>query len=107
MSLWQKVRDNKRFVIGLVVAPVGLYTGIRIKEWRTERKVTDIRREVQSVQQPVPLSESDDIRAELHNLRQARAALLRQESLLNMEQDAILAKQKRLDAQDAKRNAEK
>ncbi|KAJ1856389.1 hypothetical protein GGH12_002091 [Coemansia sp. RSA 1822] len=107
MSLWQKVRNNKRFVIGLVVAPVGLYTGIRIKEWRTERKVTDIRREVQSVQQPVPLSESDDIRAELHNLRQARAALLRQESLLNMEQDAILAKQKRLDAQDAKRNAEK
>ncbi|KAJ2655545.1 hypothetical protein IW148_006009 [Coemansia sp. RSA 1199] len=107
MSLWQKARDNKRFVIGLVVTPVGLYTGIRIKEWRTERKVTDIRREVQSVQQPVPLSESDDIRAELHNLRQARAALLRQESLLNMEQDAILAKQKRLDAQDAKRNAEK
>ncbi|KAJ1755511.1 hypothetical protein GGH19_001201 [Coemansia sp. RSA 1807] len=107
MSLWQKVRDNKRFVIGLVVTPVGLYTGIRIKEWRTERKVTNVQREVQSVQQPAPLSKSDDIRAELDNLRQARAALIRQESLLTMEQDAIWAKQKRLDAQDAKRSAEK
>ncbi|KAJ2356113.1 hypothetical protein GGF43_002276 [Coemansia sp. RSA 2618] len=104
MSLLQRLRENKRFLIGLVVAPLGLYTGVRIKEWRTESRVTGIRHEVQSVQQPISETpnKTDSVREEIQNLREARAALLRQESLLKQELDSISAKLKRLDRQDAK-----
>ncbi|KAJ1834791.1 hypothetical protein LPJ63_001676 [Coemansia sp. RSA 2711] len=108
MQLLQTLRENKRLVVGLVVAPLGLYTGIRIKDWRTERKVSEIQREVQNTRQPPPEpSESDEIRAELQNLRSARAQLGRQESLLNQELEGVLAKLKRLDAQDAKQEKDK
>ncbi|KAJ2030127.1 hypothetical protein GGI13_002467 [Coemansia sp. RSA 455] len=101
----QTLRNNKPLVIGLVVAPLGLYSGIKIKEWRSARKVEDIKREVAATattQAPQPtLNTADDIRLELQGLRGARETLARKESTLAQELESIHIKLKRLDEQDA------
>ncbi|KAJ2002422.1 hypothetical protein GGI04_000156 [Coemansia thaxteri] len=106
----QTLRSHKPLVIGLVVAPLGLYSGIRIKEWQKERRVEEIRREVVATSQKTPAAApeaTDDIRLELQGLRNARAALIRQESALTQELDSIEIKLKRLDELDTAVNSQK
>ncbi|KAJ2491485.1 hypothetical protein IWW37_002260 [Coemansia sp. RSA 2050] len=99
----QTLRNNKPLVIGLVVAPLGLYSGMKIKEWRNERKVHDIKREVAATatQAQPALSSADEIENELQGLRGVRDTLIRKESTLDQELESIHIKLKRLDEQEA------
>ncbi|KAJ2683854.1 hypothetical protein IWW39_005254 [Coemansia spiralis] len=99
----QTLRNNKPLVIGLVVAPLGLYSGMKIKEWRTTRKVQDVQREVAATatQAPPALSSADKIEEELQGLRGVRETLIRKESMLDQELESIHIKLKRLDEQEA------
>ncbi|KAJ2452107.1 hypothetical protein EV183_003154 [Coemansia sp. RSA 2336] len=100
MAILQRLLDNKRLVLGMIVAPLGLYTGICIKDWKTERKVSEIQRELEHTKQEA--SSEPNTQTELQNLREARASLHHQEALIDQELESVLAKLKRLEAQDAK-----
>lgn len=82
----QILRRHKFLTIGLVVSPLGLYTGIKLKEYRNQPN---------QIKQPETGQEQteDD---ELEGIRKARSALKQQESLLNMELESIDVKLKRL-----------
>lgn len=84
----QILRRHKLLTIGLVVSPLGLYTGIKLKEYRNQPNQT---------KQPETGQEQteDD---ELEGIRKARSSLKQQESLLNMELESIDVKLKRLDS---------
>ncbi|KAJ2860954.1 hypothetical protein GGH94_005212 [Coemansia aciculifera] len=101
----QTLRNNKPLVIGLVVAPLGLYSGIKIKEWRSARKVEDIKREVAATTtaqaSQSTLNSADDVQLELQGLHSARETLVRKESALAQELESIHIKLKRLDEQEA------
>ncbi|KAJ2882357.1 hypothetical protein IWW38_005670 [Coemansia aciculifera] len=101
------LRSHKPLVIGLVVAPLGLYSGIKIKEWQNARKVEDIKRQVATTADlAMPQAATDNsaeaLHQELQGLRGAREALTRKESSLALELDAIDVKLKRLDDKEAK-----
>ncbi|KAJ1669462.1 hypothetical protein GGF38_002240 [Coemansia sp. RSA 25] len=105
------LRSHKPLVIGLVMAPLGLYSGIKIKERQGARKVEDIKREVaatttadQGLQ--ATANSAEGIQQELQGLRSARETLIRKESTLAQELEAIDIKLKRLDEQEAKSNKE-
>ncbi|KAJ1898498.1 hypothetical protein LPJ66_002713 [Kickxella alabastrina] len=105
-SAIQYLRKNKFLVIGLIVTPLGLYSGIRLKEWRTENKINTIKQQVNMVQQQQQeqlLDPERDLRIELQDLRAARASLLRQEHGLGVELDSIGIKLRRLDEQEEKK----
>ncbi|KAJ2715180.1 hypothetical protein H4R19_001348 [Coemansia spiralis] len=103
MSWLRTLQERKLFIAGLVVAPLGLYAGLRIKHWQTARLVDGVRSEVEAASAPptTPPSAADDVRAELESLRSARAELRRQESLLSLELESVHTKLNRLDQQDA------
>ncbi|KAJ2722840.1 hypothetical protein GGI07_003027 [Coemansia sp. Benny D115] len=99
------VRTNKLLVIGLVVAPLGMYSGIQIKEWRTQQKIKQAKQQVDSASQQQTIKSSDDdteIRVELQELRAVRGSLRREELLLGTELDSIASKLQRLDERDAR-----
>ncbi|KAI8322710.1 hypothetical protein GQ54DRAFT_297205 [Martensiomyces pterosporus] len=109
-TLGQALRNNKPLIIGLVVAPLGLYSGVKIKEWRTENKRGVIEREVAKTSNSKPTHDSDsgnEIRIELQDLRNARSSLARRESLLVQESDSIDIKLKRLDEHEAEKAQKK
>ncbi|KAJ1988637.1 hypothetical protein GGI25_004926 [Coemansia spiralis] len=104
-SFIQALRRNKPFVIGMIVAPLGLYTGLKVKDWRDCRRAEVVKREIEyaSTQQATQKEPdaANDIRVELQALRNARSLLRRQEAQLALELESIEVKLSRLDAMDA------
>ncbi|KAJ1726296.1 hypothetical protein LPJ61_005284 [Coemansia biformis] len=102
MAWLRTLQEKKYFVAGLVVAPLGLYVGLRIKQQQAGREIEEVRHGVASAQvRAEPPTVADDIRAELLSLHNARNSLRRQESLLSLELDSVHAKLQRLDRQGA------
>ncbi|KAJ2745767.1 hypothetical protein GGI20_001884 [Coemansia sp. BCRC 34301] len=93
------LRSHKPLVIGLVVAPLGLYSGIKIKEWQSARKAEEIRRQVVTTAEQTPQAADTSIEAIeqlLEKLGSARDALIRKEAALAQELEAIDIKLERL-----------
>ncbi|KAJ2776169.1 hypothetical protein H4R18_005807 [Coemansia javaensis] len=99
MAWLEALRARRHLVAGLVAAPLGLYAGLRLADREAERKIAGVRREVAAPPPAEPLG-ANRVRTELDSLREARAALRRQESLLAQEIDSIDAKLRRLDEQE-------
>ncbi|KAJ1646913.1 hypothetical protein J3B02_005056 [Coemansia erecta] len=105
-SILQYVRNNRLLILGLVVCPAGVYGGIKMKEWRTQKKIDDIQREVIVAEKKTAMDNAQavvtDVRLELQGLRAARSSLLREKALLEQELDSIYLKLERLDERDKK-----
>ncbi|KAJ2395623.1 hypothetical protein GGI05_001501 [Coemansia sp. RSA 2603] len=106
MSLTQYIRNNRLLLFGLVVAPAGLYGGIKIKEWRTQRKIDEVKRSValaESGRADDGATRADnEVRVELQGLRAARSMVRREEMLLEQELNSIALKLRRLDEREKK-----
>ncbi|KAJ2159928.1 hypothetical protein GGF46_002655 [Coemansia sp. RSA 552] len=98
--MWRVLTDRRFFILGLVVAPVGLYAGVWIKDRRAQGAADEIRQSM--APSPHAPTKADEIRTELDQLQNARTALRRQESLLQLELESIRAKLHRLDKRDAR-----
>ncbi|KAJ1810885.1 hypothetical protein LPJ56_005854, partial [Coemansia sp. RSA 2599] len=99
------IRNNRLLLLGLVVCPAGVYGGIKVKEWRTQKKIDDIQRQVKVAEtRTIDKEEAadTDVRLELQGLRTARSTLLREKSLLEQELDSIYLKLERLDEREKK-----
>ncbi|KAJ1877083.1 hypothetical protein H4R99_001724 [Coemansia sp. RSA 1722] len=104
-SILQYIRNNRLLLLGLVVCPAGVYGGIKVKEWRTQKKIDDIQREVQFAENKLPndaQTADTDVRLELQGLRAARATLVREKFLLEQELDSIYVKLERLEEREKK-----
>ncbi|KAJ1720870.1 hypothetical protein LPJ53_004542 [Coemansia erecta] len=110
MSIIQYLRNNRLLVVGLVVAPAGLYSGIKIKEWRTQRKIDELKRTVELAESSKADGGAGEARAradneariELQGLRAARSMVRREEMLLEQELNSIALKLGRLDEREKK-----
>ncbi|KAJ2776856.1 hypothetical protein GGI15_004708 [Coemansia interrupta] len=106
MSIIQYLRNNRLLVVGLVVAPAGLYSGIKIKEWQTQRKIDEVKRSVELAESKQASRNTADheVRVELQGLRAARSMVRREEMQLEQELSSIALKLGRLDERE--KNAE-
>ncbi|KAJ1942546.1 hypothetical protein EC988_006458 [Linderina pennispora] len=95
-SLRQALYNNKPILLGLLVAPLGLYIGVQLKDRREEQQKTTVMRA------PTEIPENTQIRLELQDVRNARALLQRQESQLSVELESLDSKMQRLDEMQGK-----
>ncbi|ORX63698.1 hypothetical protein DL89DRAFT_298174 [Linderina pennispora] len=86
-SLRQALYNNKPILLGLLVAPLGLYIGVQLKDRREEQQKTTVMRA------PTEIPENTQIRLELQD---------RQESQLSVELESLDSKMQRLDEMQGK-----
>ncbi|KAJ1950390.1 hypothetical protein FBU59_000707 [Linderina macrospora] len=97
-SVYQALHNNKPILVGLVVTPIGLYMGMRLKEYRKSQQVAAVQREAATVDSVERKKDTgSEIRLELQDVRNARSLLRRQESQLSVELESIGTKIQRLD----------
>ncbi|KAJ1920542.1 hypothetical protein H4219_001241 [Mycoemilia scoparia] len=114
--LIEGIKQNKIVALGLIVAPLGLYSGMLIKNYRQEKQYPQVPNQFfdkgevvqdppsspqKSEESPETMSKVD-IQRELNQLDAYRSTLLRDREMLLDEKRIIEAKFKRLEELDRK-----
>ncbi|KAJ2554036.1 hypothetical protein EV175_002732 [Coemansia sp. RSA 1933] len=109
MSFMQRLADRKQIIIGTILTPLGIYGGIRLKQWNDEKEAARIEREVEFSAKPPHVDHDGPdspaaLNAELDDLRKATQTIRAREGQLIMEIESINVKLQRLEAKIERNN---